>query len=94
LADSILKLCQLKPSGIFHVTNSETTTWSNFASKILNFAGIDGVEIEEISTNQLARPAPRPLYSVLDTSKFERFTGMKMRSWDEAVREYISTRNY
>ena len=94
LADSILKLCQLKPSGIFHVTNSETTTWSNFASKILNFAGIDGVEIEEISTKQLARPAPRPLYSVLDTSKFERFTGMKMRSWEEAVREYISTRNY
>ena len=65
LADSILKLCQLKPSGIFHVTNSETTTWSNFASKILNFAGIEGVEIEEISTEQLARPAPRPLFSVL-----------------------------
>ena len=94
LADSILKLCQLKPSGIFHVTNSETTTWCNFASRILNFAGIDGVEIEEISTDQLARPAPRPLYSVLDTSKFERFTGLKMRPWDAAVRQYISTRNY
>ncbi|MFH0960634.1 MAG: dTDP-4-dehydrorhamnose reductase [Pseudomonadota bacterium] len=94
LAEAIIELGRRRFSGIFHVTNSGSTTWSGFASKILGIAGVTDVEIEEINTEELGRPAPRPLYSVLDTSKFETLTGMKLRSWEDALQEYLSRRNF
>lgn len=92
LAKAIIELGRLKLTGIFHVTNSGNTTWSNFASKILRTVGMTDVIIENISTEELGRPAPRPLYSVLDNSKFERLTGMKLRNWECAVEEYLSSK--
>jgi dTDP-4-dehydrorhamnose reductase len=94
LAEAIIELGRLGLSGIFHVTNSGNTTWSGFASRILGMAGLTDVEIEEINTEELGRPAPRPLYSVLDNSRFERSTGMKLRCWENALQEYLSKRNF
>lgn len=93
LSDAIVKLCRLKATGNFHITNSGSTTWSNFAEKILKLSGLNKVQIQEISTQDLGRPAPRPLYSVLDTSKFERLTGTRLRHWEDALEEYLSKRN-
>lgn len=93
LSDAIVKLCRLKATGNFHITNSGSTTWSNFAAKILKLSGLNKVQIQEISTQDLGRPAPRPLYSVLDTSKFERLTGTRLRHWEDALEEYLSKRN-
>ncbi len=94
LAEAIIELGGLRLSGIVHCTNSENTTWSGFASRILGMVGLTDVEIEEINTEELGRPAPRPLNSVLDTSKFERLTGMKLRCWENALQEYLSKRNF
>lgn len=93
LSDAIVKLCRLKATGNFHITNSGSTTWSNFAAKIMKLSGLNKVQIQEISTQDLGRPAPRPLYSVLDTSKFERLTGTRLRHWEDALEEYLSKRN-
>ncbi|MGC8604662.1 MAG: dTDP-4-dehydrorhamnose reductase [Desulfomonilaceae bacterium] len=89
LSTAIIKLCAMKATGVFHVTNSGFTTWSNFASKIFALVGINDVEIQDIDTQRLGRPAPRPLYSVLDNSKFERFTGMKLPHWENAIQKYL-----
>ena len=94
LAEAIIELGRLRLSGIVHCTNSKNTTWSGFASRILGMVGLTDVEIEEINTEELGRPAPRPLNSVLDTSKFERLTGMKLRCWENALQEYLSKRNF
>ncbi len=76
-------------SGIFHVVNSGSTSWYDFAKIILSKIKAK-VKIEPISSGQLTRPAPRPRWSVLDCSKFERLTGLELRPWKEALSDYIS----
>ncbi len=92
LSGAIIKLCLMGASGVFHVTNSGYTTWSDFASKIFKLVGLDDVEIEDIDTRSLGRPAPRPLCSVLDNSRFTRLTGMKLPRWEDSLGKYLSGR--
>jgi len=42
-----------------------------------------------IKSDVLGRAAKRPVYSVLDTSRFTRITGMHPRSWKEALNEFL-----
>ena len=54
--------------GIFHVTNSGSTTWWGFVRAVLEEAGTDPERVKPITTADLdpPRPAPRPANSVLD----------------------------
>ena len=77
-------------SAVYHASNSGDCTWCAFARKIRDLAGgMEDVKVEPIPSSELDRPAMRPKYSVLDTSKFEMRSGCKMRSWQEALEEYI-----
>ena len=82
-------LIKVSPKGIFHVVNNGYCTWYQFACKILEFAGRTS-RVVSISSDQLNRPAKRPDFSVLDCKKFNKVTGMKMRSWEEAIIDYIA----
>ncbi|MFH0763957.1 MAG: dTDP-4-dehydrorhamnose reductase [Candidatus Omnitrophota bacterium] len=73
---------------IYHVSNSGSVSWYEYAKEILRLAG-SGAEVVPISSGELNRPARRPAMSVLDNSKFIRFTGYKMRNWKDALKEYI-----
>jgi len=75
--------------GTYHVTNRDSCSWLGFAEKILELAGKMGVAVEPISTGELGRPAPRPGNSVLECSKFEKATGMQLRPWPEALKDYL-----
>jgi dTDP-4-dehydrorhamnose reductase len=55
----------------------------------LEFAGSTSRAVP-ISSDQLNRFAKRPDFSVLDCKKFNDVTGMEMRSWEEAITEYIT----
>ena len=79
-------------TGIVHVTNSGSCTWHRFACEILDAAGIRGVEVRPVRSSQFPRPAARPAYSVLALDRLVSLTGWLPRRWDEAVREYITTR--
>jgi dTDP-4-dehydrorhamnose reductase len=92
LAASLIELCGLGALGTFHVTNSGSTTWHGFASAILQRAGMDHVQVESMSTSELDRPAPRPLYSVLDNSLYVGLAGSPLRSWEAALDEYLQRR--
>jgi len=74
--------------GIYHISNSGSTSWYEYAKAILKLAGSD-TKVIPISSKELDRPAKRPAMSVLDNSKFEKFTGYAMRNWKEALKEYI-----
>ena len=51
--------------GIYHSTSSGQTTWFGLACEIFGLLGADPARVRPISTNALARPAPRPGYSML-----------------------------
>jgi dTDP-4-dehydrorhamnose reductase len=91
LSHVIALLIEREARGIFHVANSDSCTWYHYARTILKLSGIEGVKIVPISSKELAYPAVRPAYSVLNTEKLKRETGLTLRPWMEALKEYLSS---
>jgi dTDP-4-dehydrorhamnose reductase len=91
LSRAISLLIERKARGIFHVANSDSCTWYRYARAILKLSGIEGVKVVPISSKELAYPAVRPAYSVLDTKKLKRETGLTLRPWGEALKDYLSS---
>jgi dTDP-4-dehydrorhamnose reductase len=80
-------------TGIFHLTNRGYCSWFEFAVKILQMAGITGVQVMPIKSDKLLRPAKRPAYSVLSMQKFNSVTGKIMQPWQLALQDYLKKRN-
>lgn len=76
------------PYGTYHVSNSGSVSWYDYAKEILKLAKSQ-TKVMPISSKELDRPAKRPKMSILDNSKFVKFTGYKMRNWQEALKEYV-----
>lgn len=75
--------------GIYHVVNGGATTWQALAVEVFRQAGLE-VEVEPITTDQYGARAPRPAYSVLDTTKYHALPGRPaMPTWQEGLREYL-----
>ncbi len=91
LSKAIRTLIQHNSRGIFHVANQEVCTWYTFGQAILKFSRIEDVSLIPISSKELSRRAVRPSYSVLNTQKVRSETGMSLRTWSEALKEYLST---
>jgi dTDP-4-dehydrorhamnose reductase len=77
--------------GLFHVVNGGETTWHDFAAEIFRQTHLD-VTLERISTKQYAAAAPRPAYSVLDTSRYLQAGGPPLADWQTALAEYLAVR--
>lgn len=92
LARALVSLCDHGVTGTVHITNSGNATWHEFATAIIELVGAANVRVEPITTEELGRPAPRPAYSVLDNSRFERLVGTPLRHWREALEDYLRER--
>jgi len=90
LARAITHLCQKNAEGIVHVNNSGDCTWFEFAQDIVKGAGY-ATEVRPVSTAQMARPAPRPAYSVLSPARLRSY-GIEMPTWRDALRRYLEER--
>ena len=77
------------PWGTYHVTNRGAATWYEFAGEIVRQAGLD-VVLEPITTAEYGAAAPRPGYSVLDTSAYHRLGGPAMPDWKIGLEEYLA----
>jgi dTDP-4-dehydrorhamnose reductase len=89
VARAALFLLQGKHFGVNHVVNRGATTWHGFANEIFRLARLE-VPTERITTAEYGARAPRPLYSVLDTSKYHALGGPAMPDWQTALAEYLS----
>lgn len=72
--------------GVYHVTNTGACTWFGLAQEIFTQRQWHGTLVS-VPSSTFPRPARRPRYSVLLDTKLP-----PMRSWQEAVREYLSNR--
>lgn len=93
LSQAISVLLQCNARGIFHVANSDLCTWYTFGQAVIKLSGIGGVRVIPVSSKELGRAALRPSYSVLNTQKLKRVTGMILQPWSEALKEYISVKD-
>lgn len=74
---------------IFHIGNSGQVNWSGYARFLLDRCGYSQVKVREISSSELNRDAKRPANSVLNLDKARNCLGLDLRSWDEALAEFI-----
>jgi dTDP-4-dehydrorhamnose reductase len=88
LGEPLKRLIERDCSGIYHVTNSGSCTWYEFAREIFSILRLPA-EVRPTTSENLQRKAVRPSYSVFDCSRLQRDTGVIMRSWHEALREYL-----
>jgi dTDP-4-dehydrorhamnose reductase len=90
LARSIISLCRKNAEGIIHVTNAGNCTWFEFAQQIAQSAGLT-TDVRATTSERMARPAPRPAYSVLSPDSLVAF-GVAMPSWQDALSRYLDER--
>jgi dTDP-4-dehydrorhamnose reductase len=80
------------PPGIWHVVNSEASTWFEFAEQIISDADVDA-RVFPIMTDQFPTPAARPLYSALDNQKISEAV-RPMRPWRDALTDYLVAKGH
>ena len=82
---AVTALVENVSAGIYHGSNSGSTSWHEFASEIFRLAGADTSRILAISSKDYEAKAPRPEYSVLDNSKWLDFGIKLLGPWRESV---------
>ena len=90
LSRAIIALCRNQATGIVHVTNAGECSWFEFAREIVKGGGL-ATEIRPVSSQQMARPAPRPAYSVLSPKSLQRY-GVTVPKWQDALQRYLRER--
>ncbi len=91
LAQAIVGLIETDAFGLYHATNSGSTSWKEFAEEIFRIAGCQ-VDVTPVTTEQFGAKANRPRFSVLDCEKLHAATGFEFPSWQDALQRYVQDR--
>ena len=94
IADVLLQLAQRYARegtlawGLYHYSGRSFCTWFDFAVEIFRQAEAKGIlpkqpQLSSITTAQYPTPARRPVWSVLDCSKFEATFGIATHDWHD-----------
>ena len=89
VAELTIDLVRRQVSGTYHITDSGEATWYDLGREVLSIYGLQ-CEIKPISTEDWGAPAPRPRYSVLDSSNTEEVLGRRMTPWREALKKFLN----
>lgn len=91
VARAILFQLSSEANGTYHVSQRGSTTWYDFAAELVRTLSLL-VKVRPISSAEYRTLARRPVYSVLDCSKYESLGGPAMVPWRDALRETLATR--
>jgi len=89
LAPGLIGLLERGVAGLCHLAGAGEISWNGFAKEIFRQAECD-CRVEPASTEQMARPAPRPAYSVLES---ERTDVLPMPPWQDGLAGYLAARS-
>lgn len=89
-AIGIEALVKQSSRGVFHVNNSGSISWFEFASRIADRIGYSG-GIESIDSDANVTVA-RPKNSAMDNSKVSKI--IALGSWDQALDSYLTQKGY
>lgn len=88
LSRFLARLIETENYGIYHVSNTGSCSWYEFAKAIFEESGI-AVRVEPCATEEFPRPAPRPKYSVMDHLAIRANGFEELRHWRDALREFL-----
>jgi dTDP-4-dehydrorhamnose reductase len=88
LAPALLGLIERELAGLLHLAGTGHVSWHGFAREIFRQAEV-ACRAEPATTEQLARPAPRPGWSALES---ERDDVVPMPDWRDGLAGYLAAR--
>jgi len=88
LAPALLGLLERGVTGLVHLAGSGRVSWNGYAAEIFRQAEV-ACEVQEATSGQMARPAPRPAWSALES---EREDVLPLPPWQDGVAGYLAAR--
>jgi dTDP-4-dehydrorhamnose reductase len=88
LADALVAIAEQRPSGILHVAGGGACTWFELARATFEETGT-AVRVDPCTTAEFPRPAPRPAYSVLGSTRED---APALPPWRDGLRAYLRER--
>ena len=95
--DLVERICEVLPHRLYttyHLVNAGVCSYEEFAMEAARFAGLDHAEterlIEPVSEKDAVR-SPRPVFTPMRCTVSEGLGLTPMRSWREALREYVQS---
>jgi len=90
LAGALLQLVRLEAEGVVHAVNDGYTSWHGLACEIVRLLG-STADVVPVETSAVPRPARRPSWSVLDTTRLCSILGFPMPPWRDALARYVAS---
>ena len=95
LAETLLALRSFTSGGILHTSGQGGVSWYEFAATILAtirpaVEAAQKVRLEPCCLRDFPRPAPRPRYSVLNTTKLTKVLGKAPLTWQEGLAAHLA----
>jgi dTDP-4-dehydrorhamnose reductase len=88
LAPALLGLLERGVAGLVHLAGSGRVSWNGFAVEIFRQAEVS-CRVEDATSEQMARPAPRPAWSVLET---QRDDVLPLPPWQDGLAGFLAAR--
>jgi dTDP-4-dehydrorhamnose reductase len=88
LAPALLGLIERQVAGLVHLGGAGQVSWNGFAVEVFRQAEVD-CRVEDATTAQMERPAPRPAWSVLES---ERDDVLALPPWQDGLAGYLAAR--
>lgn len=94
LAEAVYHLLKSDAFGLYHFSGEGSCSWYELALATIEIAkrrdfSLKAENIYPVTTEKSQRPAPRPLFSVLDKSKYKDVTGNKVNHWIDSLERFI-----
>lgn len=88
LCKCIIQLMKTNKYGIYHISNSGSCSWFEFAKEIFSLTN-HKIKLEPCTTEQFPRLAKRPKYSVLDQMGLRINQFKPMPHWKDALKRFL-----
>jgi dTDP-4-dehydrorhamnose reductase len=88
LAPALVGLLERSVAGLVHLAGTGHVSWNGFAKEIFRQAEVE-CQVDDATTEQLARPAPRPAWSALES---ERADVIPLPPWQDGLAGYLAAR--
>ncbi len=91
VADRLSELIMTGKYGLYHMTNTGSCSWFEFACEIFRLAGIN-IDVVPVSSSEFGAKAVRPKYSVLDNADLRKIGISDLRDWHASLEDYMENR--
>jgi dTDP-4-dehydrorhamnose reductase len=78
------------PADVLHYVNAGQASWFDLAQEVFRLVGADPARVRPVPSAQFPRPAPRPSWSVLDTTSWTNQDLPAPRDWRAALAEALA----